>query len=139
MRDQTPKPRRRRIRPWQIPLDGRPLSRQEIAEARAVKIALLLCVAVLKNETFTTGCSPMPHDLFDGPNTWLRRHLRPLASHARILRDVAAILDESCRTPWDDPQHLRQAVRRLYRQAHGLPRRRGDRRRAGEQVDPPFP
>lgn len=113
-------PTRRRLRPWRIPLDGRPLSQREIAEARAVKMALLLCVAVLKNEQFTADTAPIPPDLFDTPASWLQERLRPLAAHARVIRDVCAILDETERTSWDDPQRLGRAMRCFERQSRRL-------------------
>jgi hypothetical protein len=108
------------LRPWRIPLDGRPLTRCEAAEARAVTLALLLCVAALKNEQFTPEAAPITPDLFDPPTAWLQRSLRHLAAHARVIRDVCAILDASGRTAWDEPAHLGRAIRRLKRQASRL-------------------
>jgi hypothetical protein len=112
--------RHRRLRPWRIPLDGRPLSHREIAEARAVRLALLLCVAVLKNEQFPDDTAPITPDLFDTPTVWLQARLRHLAAHARVVRDVSAILDETGRTSWDDPQRLGRAMRCFERQSRRL-------------------
>ncbi len=110
----------RQLRPWRIPLDGRPLTRREAAEARAVTLALLLCVAVVKNEQFTPEAAPITPDLFEPPTAWLQRRLRPLAAHARVIRDVCAILDASGRTAWDEPLRLGRAIRRLERQSRRL-------------------
>jgi hypothetical protein len=112
--------RHRRLRPWRIPLDGRPLTQREVAETRAVKLALLLCIAVLKNEQFPDDTAPITPDLFDTPAVWLQARLRHLAAHARVVRDACAILDETGRTSWDDPRRLGRAMRCFERQSRRL-------------------
>lgn len=105
----------RRLRPYRVPLDGRPLSHIEQSAARADRLALLLAGAVIKNSVFSPPHAAIPLDCFDDAPDWLARQVRPLAAHSRVARDLCHILAGTTWTTWDDARRLRRIVQHLQR------------------------
>lgn len=95
-------------------LDGRPLTPTELAESRAIQIALVLVVAMYHQEAMYYIDQPVRGG-YDTHWDWLREKLAPLAKHSLTVKRITILLDPQNCDPltWDCKQGLRMILRRL--------------------------
>lgn len=103
-----------------IPVGGQPITAEEVAEARALKLAYLFAVAILRNDIFTSDHAAVPVDLFDGPGDWLLQQVRPLVRQSPTIAETLILLDPLSHSSWDTAVRLRRAIRHLRFQARHL-------------------
>lgn len=103
-----------------VPLGGQPLAAEEAAEARAIKLAFFLAVAILRNDCFMPDRQAVPVDLFDSPSDWLLQQVSPLANQSPAIRDSLVLLDPLSQSSWDTPVRLRRVIQHLRFQTRRL-------------------
>jgi hypothetical protein len=74
------------------PLDGRPLSRHEWNEIRAVRLALVMVTAVLHQGNFLDPYRPIKGG-YDADLAFLFQHLEPLDRVSPTVRKIRSLFD----------------------------------------------
>ncbi len=100
--------------------DGRPMTRKEKQEARAIRLALVMVAAALHQLGFIN-----PHKPIAGSHAsaflWLHRRLGPLAEVSSTVRKIRTIFDPlNYSKTWFDPAQARKNLRQLIRAAQRL-------------------
>lgn len=102
------------------PLDGRPLSSREVAEIRALRIAVTMAITVIHGWDLIGRHRPIP----DGHEMeWLRDHLLPLEKTSVTIKRLRLVLNDQLHSrAWYSPASARNNLRRLGISAHRLGR-----------------
>ena len=99
------------------------LTTQSERERAALRLALAMCVGLLRAETFTSEHAPIGQDIFDRLE-WARRRLAPLAARSPVVRQLVLLLgDEQGWRTWNRERWARRELHRLARAAFALARR----------------
>lgn len=99
------------------PLDGRPFSRHEWNELRAVRLALVMVTAVLHQSDFLHHNRPVPGG-HDADLHWLHEHLDPLARVSPTVRKLNKVFDLSLYgREFYDPARVRRNLKMLAKDA----------------------
>lgn len=105
------------------PADASPLTRRELQEARAIRMALALTTAVLHAEGFSAGYIGIPTDCY-GRCAWLRQRLLPLTVCSPTVRAICGVYEpEFFARAWLDAACMRWQLAALTRRAQSLARR----------------
>lgn len=95
------------------PLDGRPFSRQEWDEQRAVRLALVMMTVVMHQQTFLDHHRPIPGG-HDADGQWLHQHLEPLARVSPTVARIRSLFDPLLYGgAWANPAMVRKHLMRL--------------------------
>lgn len=102
------------------PLDGRPFSRQEWDELRAVRLALVMVTTVLHQQSFLDQHRPIPVG-HDADQQWLHQHLEPLATISPTVARIRSLIDPLLYGgAWANPATIRRYLERVGNDAARL-------------------
>lgn len=93
------------------PVDGRPLSRGEWSEQRAIRLALVMVTVVFHQQEFLPRHRPIPGG-HDSDMRWLHQNLEPLARISPTVRRLRQVFDQRLYgREWYDPLLVRRNLR----------------------------
>lgn len=97
-----------------LPHPDRPLTRRQQDEFHAIRIALLLFVAVDKIDLFTSEYHILSNSRLDLPLDWIRAKLAPLENGSPTIKEIRRVTDQRhFHRAWDDSAGLRATLNRL--------------------------